>query len=157
MDLMLDIQYTVRAEQDMPPEVDFQDWVAAALEGRREAAEVTVRIVDEPEGRDLNQRYRQRDYATNVLSFPADLPAEVEVPLLGDIVICAPVVIREADAQGKEWRSHWAHLTVHGVLHLLGYDHQEDAEAERMEALETEIMGRLGFPDPYQPIDSRED
>ncbi len=97
----------------------------------------------------LNRRYRDRDYATNVLSFPAELPAGLQLPLLGDIVICAPVVAREAGEQGKKLRNHYAHLTVHGVLHLLGHEHQHDTEAERMEKLERSILARLGIADPY--------
>ncbi|HKK22196.1 MAG TPA: rRNA maturation RNase YbeY, partial [Pseudohaliea sp.] len=128
---------------------DFERWVAAALGGDGGAAELTVRVVDEAEGRELNRRYRGKDYATNVLSFPADLPPGVDLPLLGDLVLCAPVVAREAAGQGKLEAHHWAHLTVHGVLHLLGEDHQGDAEAERMEAAERRILAGLGMPDPY--------
>ena len=101
------------------------------------------------EGRALNRHYRGKDYATNVLSFPADLPAGVKMPLLGDLVICAPVVVREAREQRKSPQAHYAHLTVHGVLHLLGWDHDDDKEAEAMEQLEREILAGLGLPDPY--------
>jgi probable rRNA maturation factor len=110
---------------------------------------VAIRIVDADEGQALNLQYRGRDYATNVLSFPADLPPGVNLPLIGDLVICAPVVAREAAEQGKKPTDHWAHMTVHGTLHLLGYDHMEDAEAEAMEALETRILAGLGIADPY--------
>ena len=132
-----------------PAEAQFQRWVAAALAGQRTAAEVSIRIVDEAEGAELNRTWRQKDYATNVLSFPADLPAEIGPPLLGDLVICAPVVAREAAEQGKAEEAHWAHLVVHGTLHLLGFDHAAAAEAEEMEALETRILADLGYPDPY--------
>lgn len=110
---------------------------------------MSVRIVDAEEGRALNQRWRERDRPTNVLSFPADLPPELELPLLGDLVLCAPVVLREAAEQGKRVEDHWAHLVIHGVLHLLGMDHQDDAEAEEMEQREREILAALGIGDPY--------
>jgi len=136
----------------IPSPVSFRRWVEAALAGARQrrAAELSIRIVGAREGRTLNRTYRDKDYATNVLSFPVDLPPGVHLPLLGDIAICAPVVRREAAEQGKPVAHHWAHLTVHGVLHLLGYDHIEDAEAVRMEALETRILKGLGISDPYQ-------
>jgi probable rRNA maturation factor len=125
--------------------------VEAALKGarRRKATEVAIRIVDADEGRALNLQYRGRDYATNVLSFPADLPPGLNLPLIGDLVICAPVVAREAAEQGKKPADHWAHLTIHGTLHLLGYDHIEEAEAEAMEGLETRVLAGLGIADPY--------
>ncbi|GGA33555.1 rRNA maturation RNase YbeY [Dyella nitratireducens] len=135
----------------VPSPASFRRWVEAALAGarRRRAAALSIRIVGTREGRALNRTYRDKDYATNVLSFPMDLPPGVRLPLLGDIAICAPVVRREAAEQGKPVANHWAHLTVHGVLHLLGYDHIEEAEAVRMEALETRILKGLGVPDPY--------
>ncbi|RUL76767.1 rRNA maturation RNase YbeY [Dyella choica] len=135
----------------VPSPVSFRRWVEAALAGarRRRPAELSVRIVGTREGRMLNRTYRDKDYATNVLSFPVELPPGVRLPLLGDIAICAPVVRREAAEQGKLVAHHWAHLTVHGVLHLLGYDHIEEAEATRMEAMETRILKGLGVPDPY--------
>lgn len=134
-----------------PSETDFRRWIAAALAGRRAQAEVAIRIVDEAEGALLNARYRSKDGATNVLSFPAELPAGVPLPTVGDLVICAPVVAREARTQGKDLSAHWAHLTVHGCLHLIGYDHGHDAAAAEMEALETAILAGLGYPDPYTP------
>ncbi|NII71605.1 putative rRNA maturation factor [Dyella sp. SG562] len=135
----------------VPASASFRRWVEAALRGakRRKATELSIRIVDAKEGRALNRDYRGKDYATNVLSFPAELPPGVALPLIGDLAICAPVVAREAAEQGKAPRDHWAHMTVHGVLHLLGYDHLEDAEAEAMEALETRILAGLGIADPY--------
>ncbi|WP_266169906.1 rRNA maturation RNase YbeY [Dyella subtropica] len=135
----------------VPSSASFRLWAEAALRGarRRKATELSIRIVDTDEGRALNRDYRGKDYATNVLSFPAELPPGIALPLIGDLAICAPVVTREAAEQGKRPRDHWAHMTVHGVLHLLGYDHIEDAEAEAMEALETRILAGLGIADPY--------
>ena len=137
----------------LPSPASFRQWVAAALRGarRRKPAEVAIRIVDTDEGQALNRDYRGKDYATNVLSFRAELPPGVDLPLIGDLAICAPVVAREANEQGKKPRDHWAHLTVHGTLHLLGYDHIENAQAEAMEALETRILAGLGIADPYAP------
>lgn len=133
----------------VPDDAAFARWVSAALAGRREAAAVSVRVVDAEEGRALNAQWRGRDAPTNVLSFPAELPEELGLPLLGDLVLCVPVVRREAAEQGKAEADHWAHLVVHGVLHLLGMDHQEDAEAEVMEAAEREVLAGLGIADPY--------
>jgi probable rRNA maturation factor len=100
--------------------------------------------------RSLNSQYRNQDKPTNVLSFPADLPAELELPDLGDIIICAEIVEQEAATQKKSLKSHWAHMTVHGILHLLGYDHINDSDATKMEALETQILLKLGFIAPYE-------
>lgn len=143
----------------VPAAVSFRRWVAAALQGRIREADLAIRVVDEDEGRALNRHYRGKDYATNVLSFPADmaegvkLPKGVVLPLMGDIVLCAPVVAREAAEQGKPVAHHYAHLTVHGVLHLLGMDHQDEREAECMEQLEREILAELGIEDPYRVQD----
>ena len=135
----------------LPAPISFRRWVEAALQGakRRKPAELSIRIVGTDEARALNHDYRGKDYATNVLSFPAELPSGVNLTLIGDLAICAPVVLREATEQGKTPRDHWAHLTIHGVLHLLGYDHIEDAEAEAMEALEARILAGMGIADPY--------
>ena len=137
----------------LPAAASFRRWAAAALAGRIREADVAIRLVDEDEGRALNRHYRGKDYATNVLSFPAELPEGLppglRLPLLGDLVICAPVVAREAAEQGKPLNAHYAHLTVHGVLHLLGWDHEDDKEAEAMEQLEREILADLGIADPY--------
>ncbi|ODS63521.1 MAG: rRNA maturation RNase YbeY [Arenimonas sp. SCN 70-307] len=133
----------------LPAATSFRKWAAAAARGRIRKADLAIRLVDEKEGRALNHHYRGKDYATNVLSFPADLPDGVDLPLLGDLVICAPVVAREAREQGKDLAAHYAHLTVHGVLHLLGLDHEDEREAEAMEQLEREILAGLGLPDPY--------
>jgi probable rRNA maturation factor len=133
----------------VPSARSIRGWVRAALASRPGPAEVCVRIVDEAEMKQLNARYRHKDYATNVLSFPAELPRGVAHALLGDIVVCAPVVHREAAEQHKKPRAHWAHLLVHGTLHLLGHDHLHARQAARMEALETAILAGLGIPDPY--------
>ncbi|APO94209.1 MULTISPECIES: rRNA maturation RNase YbeY [Xanthomonas] len=137
----------------LPSAVSFRKWVAAALKGRIREADLAVRVVDEKEGCSLNHHYRGKDYATNVLSFPAELPEGlpkgIKMPLLGDLVICAPVVAREAAEQGKSLAAHYAHLTVHGTLHLLGWDHEDDKEADAMEQLEREILADLGIEDPY--------
>ena len=137
----------------IPSATSFRKWVAAALAGRIREADLAIRIVDAREGRALNRHYRGKDYATNVLSFPAELPEGlpegVKLPLLGDLVLCAPVVAREAKEQGKPLAAHYAHLTVHGCLHLLGWDHEDAREAECMEQLEREILAGLGLPDPY--------
>ncbi|HET7307722.1 MAG TPA: rRNA maturation RNase YbeY [Gammaproteobacteria bacterium] len=137
-----------------PSETDFSRWVAAALAGRREDAEVAIRIVGTDEGAALNRRYRNREGPTNVLSFPAELPPGVDLPLIGDLVICGPVVAAEAVEQGKPVEAHWAHLTVHGILHLIGFDHQNDTEADEMEGMEIVILAELGYPDPYNQQDS---
>jgi probable rRNA maturation factor len=137
----------------IPAAVSFRKWVAAALKGRIRNADLAIRIVDSKEGQALNLHYRGKDYPTNVLSFPAELPeglpAGIKLPLLGDLVICAPVVAREANEQGKSLAAHYAHLTVHGCLHLLGWDHEDSVEADAMEQLEREILAELGISDPY--------
>jgi probable rRNA maturation factor len=141
----LAVQYAAEcaALAGVPSRAKFRRWVRAALDAD---AVITLRIVGEPEGRELNVTYRRKPHATNVLTFDygtAGSPA-------GDIVLCAPVVAREAIEQGKALEAHYAHLTVHGMLHLQGHDHQHDVEANRMERLETAILRRLGFPDPYR-------
>lgn len=150
MTLNLSLQVADGLRLPVPSAAEFRRWAAAALEDRRDSTEVCVRVVDEAESEALNGRYRGKDHPTNVLSFPADLPPELALPLLGDLVLCAPVVQREAQEQGKPATAHWAHLTVHGVLHLLGFDHIDPGEAEVMEALERAVMARCGYPDPYQ-------
>lgn len=152
----LDVSVSYAAPRaGVPAAASFRKWVAAALASRIREADLAIRIVGAKEGRALNRHYRGKDYATNVLSFPADvaegvkLPKGVKLPLLGDIVLCAPVVAREAREQHKAPGAHYAHLTVHGVLHLLGWDHQDAREADCMEALEREILARLGIADPY--------
>ena len=137
------------SRKGVPAPASFKRWAEAACQGRIKRADIAIRVVDEKEGRALNKHYRGKDDATNVLSFPAELPEGVTLPVLGDLVICAPVVAKEAAEQGKSLAAHYAHLTVHGVLHLLGWDHQDEREAECMEALEREILGSLGIDDPY--------
>ena len=145
----LDLQNACTAG-GLPTADDFLLWCETALAARKGDSELTIRLVDEAEGRELNHTWRGKDYATNVLSFPADVPDEfLDIPLLGDLVICAQVVAREAAEQGKEPMAHWAHLVIHGCLHLLGYDHIEDDEAEEMEGLERVLLAKLGYPDPY--------
>jgi probable rRNA maturation factor len=135
----------------IPAAASFKRWAAAACEGRILKADLAIRVVDTREGRSLNRHYRGKDYATNVLSFPAELPPGVDMPmpLLGDLVICAPVVEREAAEQGKDRNAHYAHLTVHGILHLLGLNHEDEREAEAMELLERQVLAELGYDDPY--------
>ncbi|GAB3728304.1 rRNA maturation RNase YbeY [Luteimonas pelagia] len=137
----------------LPAATSFRRWVAAALDGRIREADLAIRIVDAREGRSLNRHFRGRDHATNVLSFPAELPEglpdDVRLPLLGDLVLCAPVIAREAREQRKPLNDHYAHMTVHGALHLLGWNHEDDTEAECMERLEREILASLGIADPY--------
>ena len=148
MTVHVDVQYALAGE-GAPTPADFERWAAAAIDQDGEA-ELTVRVVDEAESADLNGRYRGKNGPTNVLSFPFENPPGVQLPLLGDLVICAPVVQREAAEQGKTPTAHWAHMTVHGTLHLLGYDHIEDEEAVIMEQREVEILEGLGFGDPYE-------
>jgi len=133
---------------DVPSERQFEQWAEVVLR-EYDSAEFVIRLVGIEESRQLNGRYRNVDKATNVLSFCAELPPELGLHQLGDIVICAPLVCSEAVEQKKPIQSHWAHLTVHGILHLLGYDHLNDQEAGQMEALEIEILNDLGFPNPY--------
>jgi len=142
------------ANQAPAPDL-FRKWIGAALEtattldGKHADTELCVRIVDEDEMTQLNQQFRDKEKSTNVLSFPADIHEELEINLLGDIAICAPVIEREANEQGKTLEAHYAHMSVHGALHLAGYDHIEDSDAEQMEALEIKILNRLGYNNPY--------
>jgi probable rRNA maturation factor len=139
--------------QHIPPLADLERWIGAALQSQDFVdAEVSIYIVDEEEGQELNAQYRGKEYPTNVLSFPADIAEEVGIPLLGDLVVCAPVVEREAQEQGKTLQAHWAHMLIHGTLHLIGFNHIADDEAETMEALETQIVLGLGYPAPYQEL-----
>ncbi|UAW99190.1 rRNA maturation RNase YbeY [Halopseudomonas nanhaiensis] len=147
MAIEVDIQRASEAA-DQPDDESFIRWAGLALRDRP-GHELTIRLVDEDESRTLNREYRDRDYPTNVLSFPADLPPELNIPLLGDLVVCVQVVQREALEQRKSAESHWAHMVIHGCLHLLGHDHIDDAQAEEMEEIERQLMAELGFPDPY--------
>lgn len=139
--LNLSVQYACNRE-GLPLRTDFVRWARAALEG---GGNITIRLVDAEEGQELNRDYRGKDYATNVLSFPYD----TEPLVMGDLVICPSVVAREAAEQNKPLDAHYAHLTVHGMLHLQGWDHEEDDEAQAMEDTEREILAALGYPDPY--------
>lgn len=141
-----------RAVQDipLPSETEFRRWVAAALVVPHASVEVVIRVVDETESASLNETYRHKQGPTNVLSFPFEAPPGVQSNLLGDLAVCAPVVEREAREQGKPASAHWAHMVVHGVLHLQGYDHLEAGAAEEMENLERRILSQLGYPDPYE-------
>ena len=156
MKLTLDLQRE-SADPALPAAPMVRRWVRAVLEGRRERAELTVRLVDEPEMIELNQTYRHKTGPTNVLSFPFEAPPGISLALLGDVVICAPVVAREATAQAKPLTAHWCHMVVHGVLHLLGFDHQTDNEAHTMEHLEADIITALGFADPYAEVNSTDE
>ena len=147
--IFVDLQIATENLEGLPTEDQIVQWATAAVQPEGDVVEMTVRIVDEAESHELNLTYRGKDRSTNVLSFPFECPDEVELPLLGDLVICRQVVEREAAEQEKPLMAHWAHMVVHGSLHLLGYDHIEDDEAEEMESLETQIMQGLGFDDPY--------
>lgn len=133
----------------IPDAQAFQRWIQAATEGRISTAEVSIRIIDDQEMQALNLLYRYQNKPTNVLSFPMDNPEFVDVPLLGDVVLCAQVICKEAEQQGKSAEAHWAHMVVHSILHLLGFDHEEPEQAEEMEGIETQIMQGLGYPAPY--------
>ena len=143
-------------DSGLPTDAQLTRWTEAALKGAgvTQAGEITLRLVEADESQALNAEYRQRDYPTNVLSFPFEmpegLPAQAAPDILGDLVICAEVVAREASEQEKHPEAHWAHMVVHGVLHLLGYDHQSDEQADNMETLEKQILASLGYNDPYQ-------
>ncbi|WP_417703394.1 rRNA maturation RNase YbeY [Rheinheimera aquimaris] len=148
MAITLDLQLAFDAP-DLPTETQFQQWLDAAVLPFQAEAEVTIRIVGNAESQQLNFDYRGKDKPTNVLSFPFQCPPGIELPLLGDLVICAPVVAQEAQQQNKTLNAHWAHMVVHGCLHLLGFDHINDDDAEQMEAEEVTILQQLGFTNPY--------
>lgn len=149
MDVNIIIQNISRADT-VPAATQLQQWAKLALGNVDKSTELTLRIVDEEEGRKLNNTWRHKDYATNVLSFPIGEALEEGTELLGDIVICAPVVDREASEQGKRADAHWAHLVVHGVLHLQGYGHENDDEAGEMEQMEITLLDKIGYPNPYE-------
>jgi len=148
MSIILDLQLATEAK-DLPDEKQIQQWLEAAILPFQSEAEVTVRIVDEDESQQLNFDYREKNKPTNVLSFPFECPPGIELPLLGDLVICAQVVAKEAAEQHKSLSAHWAHMVVHGSLHLLGFDHINEEDATEMEAEEIQILAELGFADPY--------
>jgi probable rRNA maturation factor len=152
MSLHLDLQIA-STDTSLPTEAEIHQWAQSTLPDDGIDYELSVRIVDEQESQDLNNAYRKKNKPTNVLSFPADLPEEVELSLLGDLVICAPIVRSEAATQTKDLTAHWAHMVIHGTLHLQGYDHQSDADAEVMENLETEILIHLGYSAPYLAVE----
>lgn len=147
MNVIIDLQQVTDA--DVPSEQQFQLWASAALAEVNEDCELSIRLVDEAESAELNNDYRGKNSPTNVLSFPFESPVPLEPMLLGDLVLCVPVVEREAIEQNKAIDNHWAHLIVHGCLHLLGYDHIEDDEAELMESLEISILQKLDINNPY--------
>ncbi|MCL1095654.1 rRNA maturation RNase YbeY [Shewanella kaireitica] len=145
----LDLQVAVEGFE-LPSAQEMELWVKTALRDSMDQAELTIRIVDVAESQLLNSTYRGKDKPTNVLSFPFEAPPGIELSLLGDLVVCAAVVKQEAIDQNKPLNAHWAHMVVHGCLHLLGYDHIEDIEAEEMESLETQLIESLGYNNPYQ-------
>lgn len=147
MSLDVSVEYATVCE--CPSSQEIQHWISAVLSSRKPNAILALRIVDADEMRAVNHQYRQKDKPTNVLSFPCQLPSNLKGNQLGDILICAPVVAEEARAQQKSLSLHWAHMVVHGVLHLLGYDHVDPSEADQMEALEIGILQQLGFSNPY--------
>jgi len=146
----------VSTSASIPDDERFRLWAETALAGKGDNFSFGIRVVDEDEAQRFNREYRHRDYATNILSFPSelpeDLPEEIRHSQLGDLLICAPVVTREALQQHRSELDHWAHLLVHGILHLLGYDHERAEDADVMESLETEILAKLGIGDPYQEV-----
>lgn len=148
MSIILDLQLASSAA-DLPTEQQFQHWLEAAILPFQDDAEVTIRVVDAAESQQLNHQYRAKNKPTNVLSFPFQCPPGIELPLLGDLVICAEVVTSEAAEQGKAPEAHWAHMVIHGCLHLLGFDHINDADAEQMEMEEVQILQQLGINNPY--------
>ena len=136
--------------ENIPDEIFFHRWVSASLSSQKKRLEVVIRVINEDESAALNNRFRKKNVATNVLSFPADLPESLNFPLLGDLAICAQVVAREADEQNKDLVAHWAHIVIHGSLHLIGFDHEDDVDAKKMEKMETKILSEFYFPSPYE-------
>lgn len=146
---IVDIQIESQSKQ-LPSTDQFQAWVDTVLVHDDEDSDVVIRIVDEAEMIQFNQQYRQKEGTTNILSFPFDVPDEVESSLLGDLLVCAPVIEKEALLQNKKLAHHWSHMIIHGVLHLLGYDHINDDEAQEMEALEIKMLSTIDIANPYQ-------
>lgn len=148
--IILDLQIVTEEQENLPSKEQVENWLKVILSPFQDQAELTVRIVDVEESQYLNNTYRHKNKPTNVLSFPFESLIDIEVPLLGDLVICKSVVESEALQQKKSLQSHWAHMIVHGCLHLLGYDHITDEDANEMESIEIDIMHQLGFDNPYQ-------
>ncbi|CUX96348.1 Endoribonuclease YbeY [Candidatus Gullanella endobia] len=148
-DVILNLQIACDETRYLPDKDDFLRWLREVLPRFRDYSEVTIRLVDEAESHELNIIYSGKNRPTNILSFPLELALEVKLSLIGDLVICCQVIEREAQQQGKTLEAHWAHIVIHGSLHLLGYDHILNKEALEMELLETKIMQKLGYPDPY--------
>lgn len=144
------VDFQLAFDGDTPDEAAFQAWAQAALAAVEQDCELSIRLVDEDESAELNQQYRGKTGPTNVLSFPFDSDIALQPMLLGDLVICVPVVATEAEQQHKQIHDHWAHMVIHGCLHLLGYDHIEDEEAEQMEALEIQILKTMNIANPYE-------
>lgn len=153
MEVYVDLQIACENEQNLPDLAMLELWVNAAIKAgskkQPDEAELTVRIVDSKESQQLNQQYRNNNKPTNVLSFPFQNPPGITLPLLGDLIICKMVVEKEAIEQQKPLLAHWAHMLIHGTLHLLGYDHITERGAEAMETIETRLMIELGYNDPY--------
>jgi len=148
---MIDLDLQIACEpQNLPTQQQFEQWLAAVLNTRKPQSEVTIRLVERDESQSLNSEYRGKDKPTNVLSFEFDAPPMIDLPLLGDLVICKDIIEQEAKEQQKALNDHWAHMVVHGTLHLLGYDHIISQEADVMESLEKEILAILGIDDPYR-------
>jgi probable rRNA maturation factor len=143
---------TVFSSPEQPSAEQIQLWVDTALADIEHDTEIVVRIVDEQESAELNQQYRHKQGATNILSFPVEIPEGIDLNLLGDLVICAPVLAKEAHQQNKSIEHHWAHILIHGVLHLLGYDHLDDEQAEEMENKEIALLQKLNIPNPYEQV-----
>jgi len=146
--ITLDLQIASESKV-LPTKQQFQLWVDTALTPYNKAFELTIRLVEVQESQQLNQQYRGKDKPTNVLSFPFEVPEEIELDLLGDLIICTKVVEQEAKQQHKVLHTHWAHLVIHGCLHLLGYDHINEQDAEEMEKLEVQLLSTLNISDPY--------
>ncbi|GLX79950.1 endoribonuclease YbeY [Thalassotalea insulae] len=149
MAITLDLQLACD-NSNLPSETQFNSWLNTALAAYNQSFEITIRVVGPEESQSLNQQYRGKDKPTNVLSFPFEVPEGLELDLLGDLVICADIVEQEAQQQNKPLLNHWAHMVIHGCLHLLGYDHISDEDADEMEALEIKLLANLAIADPYQ-------
>ncbi|GJM07594.1 MAG: endoribonuclease YbeY [marine bacterium B5-7] len=150
MPIILDLQLAT-THAPLPSAGDFQQWAALAIDSAHASTEITIRLVDKIESEQLNLQYRKQQKPTNVLSFPNESPLQ---DYLGDLVICAPLMAEEAATQGKSTKAHWAHLVIHGCLHLLGYDHIDTTDAEQMENLEIKLLATLGIDDPYADRDA---